>query len=146
MQKVESYQSVLQQKVNLEEECDKMINKVEKAINKEVKEFVFGYGEKTLSDVIKDILIEQEKKITAAESLTGGAFLSSISSDLAAGSIFDGEYSYSSDHKHKTLGISQKVIDNFGVVSPECAIEMAERVRDMFEADVAVSLTGDSWT
>lgn len=28
------------------------------------------------------------------------------------------------------------------MVSPECAIEMAERVRDMFEADVAVSLTG----
>lgn len=126
-----------------EEECDKMINKVEKAINKEVKEFVFGYGEKNLSDVIKDILIEQEKKITAAESLTGGAFLSSISSDLAAGSIFDGGIvTYSSDHKHKTLGISQKVIDNFGVVSPECAIEMAERVRDMFEADIAVSLTG----
>lgn len=126
-----------------EEECEKMIDKVEKAINKEVEEFVFGHGEKRLSDVIKDILIEQEKTITAAESLTGGAFLSSISSDLAAGSIFDGGIvTYSADHKHKSLGVSQKVIDRYGVVSSECAIEMAEKVRDMFEADIAVSLTG----
>lgn len=130
-------------KGNSDEECEKMIDKVEESIKEKVKEYIFGYGEKRLSDVIKDILIDQDKTITAAESLTGGAFLSSISSDLAAGSIFDGGIvTYSADHKNKTLGVDQDVIGNYGVVSAECAIEMAEKVREMFEADIAVSLTG----
>lgn len=126
-----------------EEKCNKLIDEVEKKIMKEAEEYFFGYGEKRLSDVIKDILIEQKKTITAAESLTGGAFLSSISSDLAAGSIFEGGVvTYSAEKKNQVLGVRKKTIEKYGVVSAECAIEMAEKVKDLFDADIAVSLTG----
>jgi nicotinamide-nucleotide amidase len=126
-----------------EEKCEKLIDELEDKIKAEVEEYFFGYGEKRLSDVIKDLLIEQGKTITAAESLTGGAFLSSISSDLAAGSIFEGGIvTYSAEKKNKALGVMKKTIETYGVVSPECAIEMAEKVKKMFDADIGVSLTG----
>jgi len=40
------------------------------------------------------------------------------------------------------LGVSQATIDGPGVVSEECAREMAEGARRLFHADVAVSDTG----
>lgn len=126
-----------------EEKCNNMIDKVEEKVKEEVEEYFFGYGEKRLSDVVKDLLLEQEKTITAAESLTGGAFLSSISSDLAAGAIFEGGIvTYSADKKNQALGVRKKTIEKYGVVSPECAIEMAEKSKKMFGADIGVSLTG----
>jgi PncC family amidohydrolase len=40
------------------------------------------------------------------------------------------------------LGVSSETIEGPGVVSRECAAEMAAGVRRLFGADVAVSLTG----
>lgn len=123
--------------------CNRQIDKLEKEVMKEVKDYFYAYGERRLSDVVRDRLIEQGKTITAAESLTGGAFLSELSSDLDAGSIFDGGIvSYSSEMKTQVLGVKEETIQNYGVVSPECAIEMAKKVRKMFKTDIGVSLTG----
>ena len=49
---------------------------------------------------------------------------------------------YTAQAKRDVLGVSQETIDGPGVVSEECAREMAEGARALFEADVAVSLTG----
>jgi len=126
-----------------EEECEKLLDKVASSIEEIVGEYIFGYGENRLSDVVKEILIDQKKTITAAESLTGGAFLSSISSNLAAGSAFEGGIvTYSVEQKIQSLGVSKEIVEEYGVVSAECAIEMAEKAKDMFSADIAVSLTG----
>lgn len=126
-----------------EDICNKKIDEIEVKIKKRVSKYFFGYGEKRLSDVIKDLLIDKGKTITAAESLTGGAFLSTLSSDLSAGSIFEGGIvTYSAEKKNQTLGVTKKTIEEYGVVSAECAIEMAEKVKKMFDSDYAVSLTG----
>ncbi|MDZ7834299.1 MAG: nicotinamide-nucleotide amidohydrolase family protein [Alkalibacterium sp.] len=78
-----------------------------------------------------------------AESLTGGAFLSSITSDKSAGTVLEGGVvTYSTDTKRDVLHVSEATLNKFGVVSPECAIEMAEKSRDMFGADIGVGLTG----
>lgn len=130
-------------KAETEEKCNKLIDKLEEKVKDQVGDYLFGYGEKRLSDVIKDILLEQEKTITAAESLTGGAFLSSISSDLAAGAIFEGGFvTYSVEKKNEVLGVRKSIINKYGVVSAECAIEMAEKAKKKFDADIGVSLTG----
>ncbi|WP_368645019.1 competence/damage-inducible protein A [Alkalibacterium putridalgicola] len=126
-----------------EKEGNQCIDEVESQILEPLTDYFFGYGEKKLDEVVRDLLMEQGLTITAAESLTGGAFLSSITSDISAGSVFEGGIvTYSTEKKHDVLNVSQKTIDNFGVVSPECAIEMAENSRKMFEADIGVGLTG----
>nr|WP_256244362.1 nicotinamide-nucleotide amidohydrolase family protein [Alkalibacterium sp. 20] len=96
-----------------------------------------------MNEVVRDLLLEKELTITAAESLTGGAFISLISSDTSAGSVLEGGIvTYSSDKKYKVLKVTRETINKFGVVSPECAIEMAEKSRKMFDADIGVGLTG----
>lgn len=126
-----------------DEEAEKRLDDVEQKIMSDLSEFFYGYGEKRLADVIKDILIENDLTITAAESLTGGAFLSALTSDLSAGSILEGGLvTYSTEKKHEVLKVTKQTIEKYGVVSPECAIEMAEKSMKLFNADIGVGLTG----
>ena len=48
---------------------------------------------------------------------------------------------YSAGAKRDVLGVRQETIDGPGVVSEECAREMAAGARRVFRSDVAVSLT-----
>ncbi|GAA0366006.1 competence/damage-inducible protein A [Alkalibacterium iburiense] len=126
-----------------EEDAENSLNQVEERIKGEFSEYFFGYEDKDLSDVIKDLLIEKDLMITAAESLTGGAFLSSLTSGLSAGAILEGGLvTYSNEMKNEVLKVTKKTIDSYGVISPECAIEMAEKSRKLFNADIGVGFTG----
>lgn len=126
-----------------DDEGYKAIDKVETKIMEKLSDYFFGYGEKTLVEVVKDRLKEKDLKITAAESLTGGAFISELTSVTEVSSILEGGMvTYSADKKNKVLNVRKKTIEDFGVVSGECAVEMAEKAREMFDADIGVGLTG----
>ena len=130
-------------KAETEEVGKREIDKSESKILKDVSAYFFGYGEKRLNEVVRDLLLENHLTITAAESLTGGAFLSSITSDKSAGAVLEGGIvTYSTNKKRDVLNVSEATLTNYGVVSPECAIEMAEKSRGMFGADIGVGLTG----
>lgn len=121
----------------------KMVDESSEKIDDRVGDYIFGEGENRLSHVVKNLLKEQEKTITAAESLTGGAFMDMISAEPESSSITEGGIvTYSENIKNSALGVTKKTLEKFGVVSPQCAIEMAEKALKMFEADIAVSLTG----
>ena len=49
---------------------------------------------------------------------------------------------YTAEAKHRVLGVTRATIDGPGIVSRPCALEMAAGARRLYEADVAVSLTG----
>lgn len=130
-------------KADDEDKGNKEIDKIEEEIMSHLSDYFYGYGDKRLADVIKDMLLERDLTITAAESLTGGAFLSMLTSDLSAGSILEGGLvTYSADKKNNVLKVTKETIEKYGVVSPECAIEMAEKSRKLFGADIGVGLTG----
>lgn len=79
----------------------------------------------------------------AAESCTGGlvnARLTSVagSSDVVLGGVV----SYSNSVKEKVLSVRAETLLSFGAVSEETAREMAEGVRRITGADIAVSVTG----
>lgn len=126
-----------------EDAAEQLLQKAEDTIRQRIGDFFFGYGQETLFEVVKELLKEKNLTITAAESLTGGAFLSALSSELEAGMIFEGGVvTYSSEMKNQVLGVPKETIETYGVVSAQCAVEMAEKAREMFQADIGVSLTG----
>lgn len=126
-----------------EEKAHQLVAKAEKEVENRVGTFIVGYGKNDLPNIVRELLIEKELTITGAESLTGGAFLSRISSLFEAGSIFEGGMvTYSEDIKNTALGVTKETIKKHGVVSAECAWEMAEKALKKFNADIAVSLTG----
>ena len=49
---------------------------------------------------------------------------------------------YTAEAKRSVLGVSQETIDGPGVVSEECALEMAAGARRVFGAGVGLALTG----
>lgn len=125
------------------EEAEEMLEDVSEKVQERIGEYIYGEDEDRLSHVVKQLLQEQNKTITAAESLTGGAFLEVISGEPESGDIFEGGIvTYSENIKHNALKVTEETLKKYGVVSPQCAIEMAENSRKMFEADLGISLTG----
>lgn len=126
-----------------EDKANQMLEEAASKVHDLVGEYIYGENEDRLSLVVKRLLDEQGKTITAAESLTGGSFLSVISGAPGSSDIFEGGIvTYSENIKNSALKVTKKTIEEHGVVSAQCAIEMAEKSMKMFEADVGVSLTG----
>lgn len=125
------------------QKAESLLDTTEDSLLKQTSDYFYSYGDHPLSEVVKDLLLEKELTISAAESLTGGAFLSALTSGFSAGEILNGGLvTYSTEMKNKVLGVTKKTIENYGVISPECAIEMAEKVQKIFGADVGIGLTG----
>jgi nicotinamide-nucleotide amidase len=81
--------------------------------------------------------------LATAESLTGGELGALITAIPGASKTYlGGVVSYATEVKTDVLGVSQETVDTAGVVSRECAAEMATGVRDLVGADIGVSTTG----
>ena len=88
-------------------------------------------------------LIEKGITVATAESCTGGKIASAITDVPGSSSIFGyGMVTYSNDAKMKILGVKEETLKRVGAVSEETAYEMAEGLKKLSEADVAVSVTG----
>ena len=88
-------------------------------------------------------LISNHKKISFAESCTGGLLSKLITDQSGASEVFEcGVVSYSSKIKHKLLNVSQQTLDRYGEVSEQTAAQMAAGVADLSGADIGVGITG----
>lgn len=79
----------------------------------------------------------------SAESITGGLFAEVVTGTSGASKAFAGSaVTYQTRSKLSVLGVSEATLQDFGAVSPECATEMAENVRQLYDTDYALSFTG----
>lgn len=108
-----------------------------------VGKYIFGVGEVSLSDAVGNLLKEQSKTISVAESCTGG-MLGSAFTDVPGSSEYfiSGVVAYSNNAKIKVLGVNPETIEKYGAVSRETATEMAGNVRNLFSTDFGISITG----
>lgn len=88
------------------------------------------------------MLIEKNITITSMESATSGQFISLITDTEGASSIVKGALVTYSNEAKIMEGVPSKVIETYSVYSKETAIAMAERCRDLFQADIGVGITG----
>ncbi len=97
----------------------------------------------TLQERVVKKLSARGLKLATAESCTGGLLSERITSVSGASEVFDcGVCSYSNDIKHRVLGVSEETLSILGAVSAETAMQMAEGVRKLSNADLGVSTTG----
>ncbi len=81
--------------------------------------------------------------VAAAESCTGGGISRDLTEIPGSSSVFLGSVvSYHNDVKSRLLGVSPRVLNNYGAVSAECCGEMAKGVLRRIPADIAVAVTG----
>jgi len=94
-------------------------------------------------ELLKKIIAEKDITIAVAESCTGGMLGGLITSISGSSKIFKGGViSYSNDIKINVLKVDEQIINDFGAVSEECAKAMALNVREIFDVDYSISITG----
>lgn len=99
--------------------------------------------DRSLVEVVGDFLIERGKKVAVAESCTGGMLASLLTSVAGSSNYFErGWVTYSPESKMELLGVKKEHIEQFGVVSYQVALDMAEGVRRQVKVDFAIGITG----
>ncbi|WP_409294314.1 competence/damage-inducible protein A [Peribacillus sp. SCS-26] len=125
------------------EKVQELIAEMEGEILSRVGEFHYGDGDTSLMKEVVKELSSKRYTISAAESLTGGMFTEQLTAISGAGLILKGGVvTYATEAKQKILNIKNETVEKYGVVSAECAIEMAENVRSLLDSDVGISFTG----
>ena len=94
-------------------------------------------------DSIEEVLLERKLTLAVAESTTGGKLAEKITSRSGCSRYFlGGLIAYHNQVKIKQLGVPETLINEYGAVSLPVAEQMARGVRELFNADIAVSTTG----
>ena len=100
-------------------------------------------GDKSALGILVEELKERGETISCAESCTGGLAASNLTSLPGSSSYMMGSVtSYFLSVKEKVLGVKKETLEEYGAVSEECALEMADGVRRVISSDWAFSITG----
>jgi len=86
---------------------------------------------------------ERKLKFASAESCTGGLIAALMTEIPGSSDVVDrGFVTYSNEAKHEMLGVPDALLAEFGAVSRQVALAMAEGALSHSAADVSVAVTG----
>lgn len=108
-----------------------------------IGEYIFGYDEKPLAEVVFEKLKAAGATMASAESCTGGSIAKMITAIPGSSEVFKGTVvSYATEVKENLLGVSHDDVVNYTVVSQQVAEQMAMGVKALLKTDYAVATTG----
>lgn len=89
------------------------------------------------------LLKARSEHVCFAESLTGGLIAATFIENVGASSVINESYvTYAPEAKMRILGVARETVETVGVVSADCARQMAAGARRISGADWGVSATG----
>jgi len=116
---------------------------VEERIRKRLGDYIYGTDEESLEEVIGRLLREKGIRLSVAESCTGGLIAHRITNLPKSSDYFErGIVCYSNKSKVDLLNVPSRLIEEYGSVSKEVAIAMAEGVRSVSKTYLGLSTTG----
>ncbi len=119
------------------------MNKYQQALRDIFPHDVMSDQDKSISQVLGELLTDRELTVSCAESCTGGNIAHRIVLVPGSSAYFLGSVvSYSNDVKAKVLGVPRAVIDSKGAVSKEVVEAMASGVAALMRTDCAVATSG----
>ncbi len=128
------------------EEAQQIAEEVARKVTDELGDHVYSHSNEPLEVVVGLLLKEKGLKLSLAESCTGGLLAGRITDAPGGSEYFVGGFvTYDAEAKTAWLGVAEQTIAEHGVVSEECAREMAERARDAAGGSgraIGVSVTG----
>jgi len=112
-------------------------------VRRRLADVIYGEAGDTYAGVVGRALRDRGYTFAIAESCTGGLVGAMITREPGASSfLLVDAVTYANSAKTRLLGVEEDVIRGHGSVSAEVAAAMAEGVRRLSGADVALSLTG----
>lgn len=127
------------------DQVERLIKEKTKELQRKIPEFIYGFDNDLLAEVIGNLLIKKNKHLAVAESCTGGYISHLITSIPGSSAYFKGSVTaYSNEVKENILGVSPDTLNTYGAVSKETALEMAKGIKNRLNADYAIATTGIS--
>jgi nicotinamide-nucleotide amidase len=124
-------------------ETNRKINGFLKNIRSEIGDYIFSESEKTMEEVVGNLLLEKGLSISLAESCTGGLVSHRITNVAGSSEYFNrAVICYSNDSKINDLGVGYSLIEKHGAVSEQVAGAMAKGILDLSGSDIGVGITG----
>ena len=103
---------------------------------------VWGADDDTLEGVVGGMLRERGLTLATMESCTGGLLASTITDAPGSSDYFKGGLVTYATEMKLAWGVNREVVEAHGVISAECAREMARVARERLSADVGIGVTG----
>jgi nicotinamide-nucleotide amidase len=123
-------------------EAEALIVPVQAEVERILGQAVWGYDDDTMEIAVGRIIRDRGLTLATMESATGGLLASTVTDAPGSSSYFrGGMIAYATEQKI-AWGVDPSVIDEYGVISPECAKEMARAARTALGTDLGVGVTG----
>ena len=122
---------------------EKVINEQFEQLKELVKNYMVTDKDETMQEVLGNILSKNKKTISTAESCTGGAIASLITSVPGSSAYYQGSIvSYSYDIKETLLNVKKETLEKYGAVSEETVKEMLSGLLDQMKTDFGIAVSG----
>lgn len=123
----------------LQKEIDDLFTK----LTKKVKPYLVVDKDESMADVVVSLLLKNNLTISTAESCTGGYIAHLLTEKAGASAYFEGSVvTYSYEAKEKILDVPHGMLLKEGAVSEPVVIEMAKNVRQKFNTDYSIAVSG----
>lgn len=119
------------------------MNRFHQNLNDIFSEELVAKEDKTVAQVLGELLNERELTVSCAESCTGGNIAHRITQVPGSSAYFLGSVvSYSNDVKATVLGVPRRDIDSHGAVSRPVVEAMAKGASRLMRSDCAIATSG----
>jgi nicotinamide-nucleotide amidase len=123
----------------LESEVDGVLLQLQELIS----EYIIGYDEQSLSELVGQELLRTKKTLSLAESCTGGYLSHLITQVPGCSAYFEGSLVvYSYEAKERFLDVKKETLLKYGAVSAETVTEMASGTLKRFGTDYSIAISG----
>lgn len=97
----------------------------------------------TLAAQLGAILADKKLMITTAESCTGGGVSYALTDTSGSSRYLNQAFvTYSNQAKHTLLGVQKQTLKDYGAVSEQTVIQMAQGAAKAAQSDVAIAVSG----
>jgi nicotinamide-nucleotide amidase len=122
--------------------AEKLIDDFEVKVRELIGDWVYGYEDESLSAVVGKLLKDAGLTVGTMESCTGGLLASYFTDAPGSSAYFKGALITYTPELKMHYGVPREIVEQYGVVSEECASAMATAVREALGTDVGISTTG----
>jgi nicotinamide-nucleotide amidase len=129
-------------KAESRDQAEKLIDDFEVKVRDLIGDWVYGYEDESLSAVVGKLLKEAGLTVATMESCTGGLLASYFTDAPGSSAYFKGALITYTPELKMRYGVPHEIVEQYGVVSEECARAMATAVREALGTDIGISTTG----
>ncbi|QNO16495.1 competence/damage-inducible protein A [Alkalicella caledoniensis] len=118
------------------------ITKTLSTVEMRLKEYVWGYDDDSVNQLIVKTLKDKKLSVSTVESCTGGAIASSLTDVPGSASVYtEGTVLYTEQSKANFLHCSLTEIPQGGI-EEQLTIKLAKRAKEVFSTSIAFAITG----